>query len=256
MRSQEQSASAVVQSVVDWCNYQMMGGARPDWSDRSCLAIGKLMGLALRNIPDPSPPSQPPTVVYGALPKPAFGQASPTMPPTYTMMPTIPDPPAFGSIPKSGPVAPTMSTAQLQRMLHPVKRFLLNPGQVCQQMFVAISAASRVEGIMRDSYRTSFRNPPPGLTMPSTTDPLLMALQGAADFRKAAALTKQAKELENAQALKDATKSTSDLDSVVAPAAASAAAPAAAMPDSDAFNPVVVKNGMAGLAIRRKVLRG
>jgi len=256
MRSQEQSASAVVQSVVDWCNYQMMGGARPDWSDRSCLAIGKLMGLALRNIPDPSPPSQPPTVVYGALPKPAFGQASPTMPPTYTMMPTIPDPPAFGSIPKSGPVAPTMSTAQLQRMLHPVKRFLLNPGQVCQQMFVAISAASRVEGIMRDSYRTSFRNPPPGLTMPSTTDPLLMALQGAADFRKAAALTKQAKELENAQALKDATKSTSDLDSVVAPAAASAAAPAAAMPDSDAFNPVVVKNGTAGLAIRRKVLRG
>jgi len=255
MRSQEMTASAVVQSVVDWCNYQMIGGARPDWSDRSCLAMGKLMGLALRNIPDPPPPSQPPTVVYGALPKPAFGQASPTMPPTYTMMPTIPDPPGFGTIPKSGPVAPTMSTAQLQRMLHPVKRFLLNPGQVCQQMFVAISAANRVEGIMRDSYRTSFRNPPPGLTMPSTTDPLLMALQGAADFRKAAAMTKQAKELENAQAFKDAAKSASDSDSEET-AAAPAGEPAAPMPNSDDFNPVVVKGGMAGLAVRRKVLRG
>jgi len=258
MRSQEMTASAVVQSVVDWCNYQMMGGARPDWSDRSCLAIGKLMGLALRNIPDPPPPSQPPTVVFGALPKPAFGQASPTMPPTYTMMPTIADPPAFGSTPKSGPVQPTMSTAQLQRMLHPVKRFMLNPGQVCQQMFVAISAASRVEGIMRDSYRTSFRNPPPGLQMPSITDPLLMSLQGASDFRRAAAMTKQAKELANAQALKDAAKSVSDSSDVGSEEAAAAPAgtPAPAMPNSDDFNPVVVKGGMAGLAVRRKVLRG
>jgi len=258
MRSQEMTASAVVQSVVDWCNYQMMGGARPDWSDRSCLAIGKLMGLALRNIPDPPPPSQPPTVVFGALPKPAFGQASPTMPPTYTMMPTIADPPAFGSTPKSGPVQPTMSTAQLQRMLHPVKRFMLNPGQVCQQMFVAISAASRVEGIMRDSYRTSFRNPPPGLQMPSITDPLLMSLQGASDFRRAAAMTKQAKELANAQALKDAAKSVSDSSDVGSEEAAAAPAgtPAPAMPNSDDFNPVVVKGGMAGLAVCRKVLRG
>jgi len=259
MMNQQQTSSGVVQLVVDWCNYQMIGGARPDWSDRTCLSMGKLMGLAMRNIPDPPPPSEPPTVVFGALPKPAFGQASPTMPPTYTMMPTIPDPPAFGTIPKSGPVAPTMSTAQLQRMLHPTKRFLLGPGQVCQQMFVAIAASNRLEGIMRESFKTSFRNPPPGLQLPSTTDPLLMALQGAADFRKAAALTKQAKELENAQALNDAKETAADFDSVdetVAEQTAGAPAPAtAALPDSHAFNPVVVKDSTAAL-VRRKVLRG
>ena len=93
-------------------------------------------------------PDQPPMVLAGALPKPTFGQLSPTMPPTqgtwmmsaaigqsqaltrfqsilaimgrlaslrYTMMPTIPDPPKWGEPPTSGPVPPKMSKEQMQR---------------------------------------------------------------------------------------------------------------------------------------------
>jgi len=185
MLGEPQVAGRVSKLAVDWCNFQQLrGGGRPDWTERTCIGIGKLFGLALRNIPDPPPADQPPAVLAGALPKPAFGQLSPTMPPTYTMMPTIPDPPKWGEPPASGPVPPEMTKEQMQRMLDPTARFLMRPDQVCQQLFVAIGASSRVEGLLRNSYKTSFRVPGPGLALPPKEDPLLQAMVQAANFRQ------------------------------------------------------------------------
>lgn len=185
MLDKSQTAGRVSKLAVDWCNFQQLQGGRPDWTERSCIGIGKLFALALRNIPDPPPLDRPPLVLGGALPKPAFGQMSPTMPPTYTMMPTIPDS-QWGQPPVSGPAAPTMSKEQMQRMLDPFQRFLMRPDQVCQQLFVAIGASTRVEGLLRNSYKTSFRMPTPGMTLPAKDDAVLRAMQQAADFRKIA----------------------------------------------------------------------
>lgn len=186
MADESQTAGRVSKLAVDWCNFQQLQGGRPDWSERTCIAIGKLFALALRNIPDPPPLDQPALVMGGALPKPTFGQVSPTMPPTYTMMPTIPDPPKWGEPPVSGPAPVKMSQEQMKRMLDPVLRFLMRPDQVCQQLFVAIGATTRVEGLLRNSFKTSFRIPSPGMKLPGKEDAMLQAMQEAANFRKAA----------------------------------------------------------------------
>ncbi|CAE7883851.1 Cacna1e, partial [Symbiodinium necroappetens] len=194
-------------SAVAWPDrfyYIRFDSWRSDWSERTCIGIGKLFGLALRNIPDPPPPDQPPMVLAGALPKPTFGQLSPTMPPTYTMMPTIPDPPKWGEPPTSGPAPAKMSKEQMQRMLDPVKRFLLRPDQVCQQLFVAIGATTRVEGLLRNSFKTSFRVPSAGMALPTKGDLMLQAMQQAADFRKTATQQKEAEVAKAKAGLKEA----------------------------------------------------
>lgn len=187
MADESQTAGRVSKLAVDWCNFQQLQGGRADWSERTCIGIGKLFALALRNIPDPPPLDQPALVMGGALPKPTFGQVSPTMPPTYTMMPTIPDPPKWGEPPVSGPAPVKMSQEQMKRMLDPVLRFLMRPDQVCQQLFVAIGATTRVEGLLRNSFKTSFRIPSPGMKLPGKEDAMLQAMQEAANFRKAVA---------------------------------------------------------------------
>jgi len=211
MLDKSQTAGQISKLAVDWCNFQQLGGGRPDWSERSCIGIGKLFALALRNIPDPPPLDQPPLVMGGALPKPAFGQVSPTMPPTYTMMPTIPDPPKWGEPPVSGPVPPKMSQEQMKRMLDPVQRFLMRPDQVCQQLFVAIGATTRVEGLLRNSYKTSFRLPSPGMKLPGKEDGMLQAMQEAANFRKKVTKTSNPTKAPNAVQLSALPKLDDDL---------------------------------------------
>lgn len=231
-----QTSGRVAKLAVDWCNFQQLrGGGRSDWSERTCIGIGKLFGLALRNIPDPPPPDQPPMVLAGALPKPTFGQLSPTMPPTYTMMPTIPDPPKWGEPPTSGPAPAKMSKEQMQRMLDPVKRFLLRPDQVCQQLFVAIGATTRVEGLLRNSFKTSFRVPSAGMALPTKGDLMLQAMQQAADFRKTAT---QQKEAEVAKAKAGLKEAAADLIKPVQAQPASAVE-LGLLPHSSDYNPKV-----------------
>ncbi|CAE7949039.1 Cacna1e [Symbiodinium sp. KB8] len=225
-------------SAVAWPDrfyYIRFDSWRSDWSERTCIGIGKLFGLALRNIPDPPPPDQPPMVLAGALPKPTFGQLSPTMPPTYTMMPTIPDPPKWGEPPTSGPAPAKMSKEQMQRMLDPVKRFLLRPDQVCQQLFVAIGATTRVEGLLRNSFKTSFRVPSAGMALPTKGDLMLQAMQQAADFRKTAT---QQQEAEVAKAKAGLKEAAADLIKPVQAQPASAVE-LGLLPHSSDYNPKV-----------------
>mmetsp|Transcript_60716 Transcript_60716/g.113479 ORF Transcript_60716/g.113479 Transcript_60716/m.113479 type:complete len:539 (+) Transcript_60716:75-1691(+) len=242
MLEEPQTSGRVSQMAVDWCNFQQLrGGGRSDWSERTCLGIGKLFGMALRNIPDPPPLDQPPVVLAGALPKPTFGQLSPTMPPTYTMMPTIPDPPKWGEPPVSGPVPPKMSKEQMQRMLDPVARFLLRPDQVCQQLFVAIGATTRVEGLLRNSFKTSFRVPTAGMSLPTKDDLMLQAMQQAAEFRKSAT---QEKEAQAEKAKAELRKAAAD---VVKPAEIASETAAnlnlGSLPHSSDYNPKVTVGG-------------
>lgn len=251
MASKTQPANRAAQLTVDWCSFLSTQGTRPDWTDRTCRSFGKLMGLALRNIPDVPPMDKPPKVKDGQLPAPLFGQMSMTMPPTFTMMPTIPDPPKPGATPKSGPVPPPMSKTQMQRIMHPVKRFLMRPDQVCQQMFVAVGAANRAESIMRESYRTAFRIPSQGLNLPPLTDPTLMILQQAADFRKKASKKKQKEEDEAKDALEESKEGLADFDQT--PGAGPAPESESALPDSDSFNPEVTSLARGFSSFRQKV---
>lgn len=255
MVSKTQPANRAAQLTVDWCGFQSMAGNRPDWTERTCKGFGVLMGLALRNIPDVPPMDKPPKLKDGELPEPFFGQVSMTLPPTFTMMPTIPDPPKPGAAPKSGPVPARMGENQMRRMMHPVKRFLMRPDQVCQQMFVAAGAAYRAETLMRESYRTSFRLPSQGLSLPPLTDPFLMALQQAADFRKSAAAKKVKEDEKVKDAFAESKEELANFDQTPGAGPAPAgSAPASALPDSDSFDPEVTTLARGFSSLRQRVV--
>merc|ERR1740138_1489120 len=105
---------------------------------------------------------------------------------------------------------------------------------------------------MRESYRTAFRIPSQGLTLPALNDPILMILQQAADFRLKVSKKKQKEEDKAKDALDESKEGLEDFDE--SPGASPAAAPAAALPDSDSFNPEVTSLAQ-GFSLRKKISR-
>jgi hypothetical protein len=223
MLSSNATSSDVIKLTRDWCSWRSMlkgeEGAKPDWTERTCLNMGKLVTYALRNIPDPTPTTE---VVWGKPPQPAFGLPSPTMPPEFAMIPN--------------PEKPTQEDVD---MMYSPNRFLMNSTQVCQQIFVAIAAVHRTEGLLRDPGRTSYRlgvsMPKPEL--PSAHDAALLALKAATDYRSSTA-NAQVEAQEKAAQVIEAAKAANAVPSSepVKPEEP------VVMPDSSAFNPEVHLN--------------
>eukprot|EP00933_Yihiella_yeosuensis_P006350 TRINITY_DN111035_c0_g1_i1.p1 TRINITY_DN111035_c0_g1~~TRINITY_DN111035_c0_g1_i1.p1 ORF type:complete len:608 (+),score=138.98 TRINITY_DN111035_c0_g1_i1:120-1826(+) len=182
---QRATAGTVTKMFEDWCNWQSLERGkfgRPEWSPESCARVSRLVAFALRNVPEPPPPFMPQEVTFGMPPAPIFGQPSPTMPPGFNMMPAAelmaPQPPGT-----KGLIHPTLSPEETKR-LTTTERFMLNPSQVCQQLFVAAGAIHRTERLLKNSFsqgvrKSQFAGPVP----PTKEDPGLIALYEAAKHR-------------------------------------------------------------------------
>eukprot|EP00933_Yihiella_yeosuensis_P064040 TRINITY_DN6736_c0_g1_i1.p1 TRINITY_DN6736_c0_g1~~TRINITY_DN6736_c0_g1_i1.p1 ORF type:complete len:812 (-),score=161.01 TRINITY_DN6736_c0_g1_i1:107-2542(-) len=167
------TASGMPMLARNWCGWRIMYPdeeiGRPDWTQTNCAGIANLLTFALRNIPDPPlNPFNNGDVQYGELPKPVFGQPSPTMPPPFNMMPLKEQLPSL--LPSTGVQIPTISPAEQARMLT-ANRYSISPAQVCQQTFVAASLAQRLEQMVQNSWKEVMRGAPKGPILPPAGDP-------------------------------------------------------------------------------------